>query len=141
MCIRDRYNAYVFIGNELKSARFKNTVHQVCMSHAKNKFVKASNQGSEPVSYTHLDVYKSQGMDSIKDAQAFKDDFTTTEYRDMINKSLFDSYYYIPQNYIYQNICDYLEQMLLTDKYDIKPVSYTHLHLLVFYRRSLIQKK
>ena len=33
----DGYNAYVFIGNELKSARFKDTVHQVCMSHAKNK--------------------------------------------------------------------------------------------------------
>ena len=55
-------------------------------------------------------------MDSIKDAQAFQDDFTNMEYRDIINKSLFDSYYYIPQNYIYQNICDYLEQMLLTDK-------------------------
>ena len=44
----DGYNAYVFIGNELNSGRFKDTVHQVCMSHAKNKFVKASNQGSEP---------------------------------------------------------------------------------------------
>lgn len=44
----DGYNAYVFIGDELKSAQFKDTVHQVCMSHAKNKFVKASNQGSEP---------------------------------------------------------------------------------------------
>ena len=30
----DGYNAYVFIGNELKSARFKDTIHQVCMSHA-----------------------------------------------------------------------------------------------------------
>ena len=29
------YNAYVFIGNELKSAQFKDTVHQVCISHAK----------------------------------------------------------------------------------------------------------
>ena len=44
----DGYNAYVFIGDELKSAQFKDTVHQVCMSHAKNKFFKASNQGSEP---------------------------------------------------------------------------------------------
>ena len=33
----DGYNAYVFIGDELKSARFKDTVHQVCMSHAQNK--------------------------------------------------------------------------------------------------------
>ena len=32
----DGYNAYVFIGDELKSAQFKDTVHQVCMSHAKN---------------------------------------------------------------------------------------------------------
>ena len=44
----DGYNAYVFIGNELKSARYKDTVHQVCLSHARNKFVKAANQGSEP---------------------------------------------------------------------------------------------
>ena len=45
----DGYNAYVFIGNELKSAQFKDTIHQVCMSHANNKFVKAGNQGGEPV--------------------------------------------------------------------------------------------
>lgn len=44
----DGYNAYVFIGDELRSARFKDTIHQVCVSHAKNKFVKASNQGGEP---------------------------------------------------------------------------------------------
>ena len=43
----DGYNAYVFIGDGLKSAQFKDTVHQVCMSHAKNKFVKAASQGHE----------------------------------------------------------------------------------------------
>ena len=31
----DGYNAYVFIGNEQKSTQFKDTIHQVCMSHAK----------------------------------------------------------------------------------------------------------
>ena len=41
------YNAYVFIGDEMKSAKFKDTVHQVCMAHARNKFVKAANQGGE----------------------------------------------------------------------------------------------
>ena len=45
----DGYNAYVFIGDELKSAQFKDTIHQVCMSHMNNKFVKAANQGGEPV--------------------------------------------------------------------------------------------
>ena len=33
----DGYNAYVFIGDELKSTQFKDTVHQVCMSHVQNK--------------------------------------------------------------------------------------------------------
>ena len=44
----DGYNAYVFIGDELKSAQYKDTVHQVCMSHCDNKFVKAANYGGEP---------------------------------------------------------------------------------------------
>ena len=44
----DGYNAYVFIGDGLKTAQFKNTVYQFCMSHAKNKFVKVSNQSGEP---------------------------------------------------------------------------------------------
>ncbi len=43
----DGYNAYVFIGNELKSARFKGTIHQVCMSHSCNRFVKAANHGGD----------------------------------------------------------------------------------------------
>ncbi len=45
----DGYNAYVFIGDGMKSAKFKNTIHQVCMAHGKNKFVKAHNQGHEPM--------------------------------------------------------------------------------------------
>ena len=54
----DGYNAYVFIGDELKSAQFKDTVHQVCMSHAKNKFVKASNQGGEPTAERFSNLLK-----------------------------------------------------------------------------------
>ena len=54
----DGYNAYVFIGDELKSARFKDTIHQVCMSHAKNKFVKASNQGGEPAAERFSTILK-----------------------------------------------------------------------------------
>ena len=48
----------MFIGNDLKSARFKDTVHQVCMSHAKNKFVKASNQGGEPTAERFSEILK-----------------------------------------------------------------------------------
>ena len=54
----DEYNAYVFIGDELKSARFRDTIHQVCMSHAKNKFVKASNQGGEPAAERFSNILK-----------------------------------------------------------------------------------
>lgn len=54
----DGYNAYVFIGDELKSARFKDTIHQVCMSHANNKFVKAGNQGGEPAAVRFSNLLK-----------------------------------------------------------------------------------
>lgn len=47
----DGYSAYVFIGNELKSARIKDTVHQVCLSHLRNKFVKAGEDEAEAESF------------------------------------------------------------------------------------------
>ena len=43
----DGYNAYVFIGGELKSAQFKDTDHQICMAHAMAKFAKAANPGGD----------------------------------------------------------------------------------------------
>ena len=54
----DGYNAYVFIGDELKSAQFKDTIHQVCMSHMNNKFVKAGNQGGEPMAERFSNLLK-----------------------------------------------------------------------------------
>lgn len=72
----DGYNAYVFIGDELKSARFKDTVHQVCMSHAKNKFVKASNQGGEPVAERFSDILKEFFM---KERKCDDSGFTSAE--------------------------------------------------------------
>ena len=43
----DGYNAYVFIGDELRSAQFKDTEHQICMAHAMAKFAKAANPGGD----------------------------------------------------------------------------------------------
>lgn len=43
----DGYNAYVFIGDELKSTQFKDTEHQICMAHAMAKFAKAANPGGD----------------------------------------------------------------------------------------------
>ena len=43
----DGYNAYVFIGDELKSTQFKDTEHQICLAHAMAKFAKAANPGGD----------------------------------------------------------------------------------------------
>ena len=46
----DGYNAYTFIGDELKAAEtpnFSKTDHQVCLAHARAKFVKASEQAGD----------------------------------------------------------------------------------------------
>ena len=43
----DGYNAYVFIGDELRSARFKDTEHQICLSHLLAKLARAANQGGD----------------------------------------------------------------------------------------------
>ena len=47
----DGYNAYVFIGDELKTAagkaNFKSTEHQVCLAHARAKFIKALEQAGD----------------------------------------------------------------------------------------------
>ena len=40
-------NAYVFIGNELKTDRYKDTDHQVCLAHVRAKFVKAWMEGGD----------------------------------------------------------------------------------------------
>ena len=49
----DGYNAYVFIGNELKTDRYKDTDHQVCLAHVRAKFVKARMEGGD----TRADVF------------------------------------------------------------------------------------
>lgn len=52
----DGYNAYTFIGNELKVAETPNlskTDHQVCLAHACAKFVKAS----EPAGDKNADIF------------------------------------------------------------------------------------
>ena len=43
----DGYNAYVFIGDELKTHRYKDTDHQVYLAHVRAKFVKARMEGGD----------------------------------------------------------------------------------------------
>lgn len=52
----DGYNAYTFIGNELKSENLKDTVHLVCLAHLRAKFQKALEQGKDENARVLLDV-------------------------------------------------------------------------------------
>lgn len=108
----DGYNAYVFIGNELKSARFKDTIHQVCMSHANNKFVKAGNQGGEPVAvrfsnflkrfFSKEHVYDEAGLtpeERLRERQSLETKELLIELRSLLDSELskdseFRSQYY-----------------------------------------------
>ena len=52
----DGYNAYTFIGNELKSENLKDTIHLVCLAHLRAKFQKALEQGKDENARVLLDV-------------------------------------------------------------------------------------
>lgn len=51
----DGYNAYVFIGDGLKTHRYKDTDHQVCLAHVRTKFVKARMEGGDKRADVFLD--------------------------------------------------------------------------------------
>ena len=56
---------------------------------------------------------------SIKKEDEFLEDLYDTKYKDIIQKDMFDSYYFFPEGYVYSKICDILEEMLKTTKYDL----------------------
>jgi transposase len=51
----DGYNTYVFIGDELKTDKYKDTDHQVCLAHVRAKFVKARIEGGDKRADVFLD--------------------------------------------------------------------------------------
>ena len=51
----DGYNAYVFIGNELRTDKYRDTDHQVCLAHVRAKFVKARMEGGDRRADVFLD--------------------------------------------------------------------------------------
>ena len=128
----DGYNAYVFIGDELKSARFKDTIHQVCMSHANNKFVKAGNQGGEPVAerfsnllkrfFSKEHVYDEAGLtpeERLRERQSLETKELLIELRSLLDSELskdseFRSQYYTEAlNYLnrfWKEIFAYLDE-------------------------------
>lgn len=66
----DGYNAYVFIGDELKSTTLKNTEHQVCMAHTKARFVKAEDSGGDSQAHVFNECFKRlYGLEHLYDKE------------------------------------------------------------------------
>ena len=55
----------------------------------------------------------------IKTVEEFVEDYQSSENKTIIDKKLFSDYYYLPSRYVYLQICDIIEDMLKSDKYDI----------------------
>lgn len=55
----------------------------------------------------------------ITNRQEFLDDFDSLEKLKVLNEKTFNYYYYIPKHYTYLGVCDILEDILNTNKYDI----------------------
>lgn len=55
----------------------------------------------------------------IKSLQEFLDDYESLDKTNGLDCQIFTDYYYMPKRYAYVEICDVLEEMLITDKYDI----------------------
>ena len=57
---------------------------------------------------------------SITNRTDFDDDFEDMTMKDVIDKQMFESYYYLSSKPVFKSICDILEEMLTTKKYDIE---------------------
>lgn len=68
----------------------------------------------------YLDYRLMIGAHSITNQKDFEDDFEDMSRKDVIDRQILNSYYYISSKPVYKSICDYLEEMLNTDKYDIE---------------------
>lgn len=65
---------------------------------------------------------------SITSQEDFDCDFEDISRKDVIDKQLFESYYFLPNRPVYLQICDVLEEMLQTSKYDLSYTIKEHLN-------------
>lgn len=76
----------------------------------------------------------------IKTIQQFEEDYTSIERKEIINTQLLSSYYYLPPKYVYLSICDILEKMLLTSKYDVHYSIRERIHFGIPYLKTRLVK-
>ena len=67
----------------------------------------------------------------------FLSDFLNLEQQDILDKDLFNSYYYMPEDFVYKNVCDVLQEIIETNKYDIH---YSSGELWKFWKMRLLRK-
>lgn len=46
-------------------------------------------------------------------------DYKNMDYQNILDKDLFSSYYYMPKGFVYLDVCDILQDMIESEKYDI----------------------
>lgn len=86
-----------------------------------------------------LDYRMMHHAQSIKSYKEYIEDVQNYEIKDIIEKNILDSYYYIPDNYSYIKVCDILEEMLLTTKYDIHYTFNEYIHLNILLTKNKIK--
>lgn len=77
----------------------------------------------------------------IKTIQDFIDDYESLDTTEGVDMNLVHDYYYIPKRYVYLEICDLLEEMLNTDKYDIHYTAEEKNRFRKVYYRAELQRK
>lgn len=74
----------------------------------------------------------------IETQDSFLEDYSNKENKRIFDRSLLNSYVTIPENFVYLNICDILEEIIKTNKYDIHYTIKERLNLLyIIYRRKI----
>lgn len=74
----------------------------------------------------------------IKNLDDFLSEYESLDCTNGLDSQIVSDYYYVPERFVYQEICDYLEEMLKTDKYDIHYTEEeTVLFLMAYWRRKI----
>lgn len=74
-----------------------------------------------PIKIRREDDYKIYyDAKQIQTEKEFLADYEDLSHQNIIDRELFNSYYYIPERFVYQKVCDILQDMIETNKYDVR---------------------
>lgn len=77
----------------------------------------------------------------IKSSEAFLADYESMDTINALDPQMVADYYYMPKRFVYLEICDMLEEMLKTDKYDIRyTIKEKNLYRKVVWRAEILRR-